>query len=508
MTGGGVTQTGGSPVLGDNPVQRPGATQTALQQQEAANPYPEVGPNDTVGQTLLKAGQQVGRGAANFGRVFTDELTHGSYDKRLAPSGPDAARASTQQAQDELGPGGNLAARGMGNLFNPIRKISEGGGLIRSGVEGGITGGWDAYEHGGTPLDVAWGTGTGALVNSGLSAAGKGIYQGMRRYAPQVGQSILSLADKIGLQPGGGTTSSITQDAKDAAQREFNALDQNKYNAAHVGNVADQVNTSVLSDPVSRTASPGTNKILTGFQKDIWQKAALGQQASAGDIHTQIKALNDVIAKGGFDAVSAKAARDQLVASLGGLPTTSGAPASAVIDQFNKANAAHGVYKNAQMLEGMDNNLGTYGDMPGPTAKKALDPQTGNPGFYKGPGQTEAMTNIAQSGDTAPSMLRPYATGVGTVGGGYFGHPIIGAGVGAVADAGRAVSAPSSARSAVYDAYPALTGASPVNPETAVTEALKRPGMGILSSGQGKPNPIDAVPGALSPFIFPYMMGQ
>ena len=234
----------------------------------------------------------------------------------------------------------------------------------------------------------------------------------------------------------------------------------------------------------------------------------MGQQASAGGHYTQIKELNDVIAKGGFDATSAKAARDQLVASLGGLPTLNGNPSSAVVDQFNKANAAHGVYKNAQMLEGMENNLGTYGDMPGPTAKKALDPNTGNPGFYKGPGQKQAMTNIAQSGDEAPSIFKPYGTGVGTVGGGYFGHPIIGAGVGAVTDAGRAVSAPSSARSAVYNAYPALTGANPVNPETAVTEALKRPGMGILSSGEGKPNPIDAVPGSLSPFIFPYMMGQ
>ena len=190
MTGGGVAQPTGdsvtkstnNPVL-QGPVQRPGGTQTALQQQEAANPYPTVDPNAGVGAHLLAAGQQVGRGVANVGRVFADEFTHGSYDKRFAPSGPDAARASTQQASEELGTGGNLGVRTMANLANPLRKISEGYGLVRSGVEGGITGGWDAYEHGGTPLDVAWGAGTGAALNSGLSAAGRGIYQAARKYA-------------------------------------------------------------------------------------------------------------------------------------------------------------------------------------------------------------------------------------------------------------------------------------------------------------------------------------
>jgi hypothetical protein len=508
-TGNNVTVSPSTPVLG-GPVQRPGAVQTALQQQEAANPYPTVDPNASVGEHLLAAARQTGRGVENVGRVFADEFTHGSYDKRFAPSGPDAARASTQQASDELGTGGNLGIRTLANIANPIKKISEGAGLVRSGVEGGITGGWDAYEHGGTPYDVLIGAGTGAAAGSGLSAAGKGIYQAARKYAPTVGQNILSLADKIGFKPGGGTTSSVTQDAKDAANAAFQQLDQNNYHSPHVLNAANQIDTSVLNDPIVRTASPGTHRVLTNFQKDVTTNIANGDPTTAGNIHTQIKALDPIIAQGGTDGASALQAKTQLTGLFGNLPPTNpGVAPSNVVEQFNKANAAHAVYKNAGMLENMEDQLGTYGKMPGPTAQAEMNPKTGNPDFYKGPGQKEAMTAIGQSGDTAPSIFNiPFATGVGAGAGGYFGHPYVGATVGAIADAGRAVSAPAAARSTIYNAYPALTGVSPVNPETAVTEAMKRPGMGILSAYGGKPNPIDAVPGTLSPYIFPYMFGQ
>jgi hypothetical protein len=519
VTGGGMTQkpaqtttpTGGggaNPVLG-GPVQRPGATQTALQQQEAANPYPTVDPNASVGEHLLAVGQQVGRGLSNVGRVFADEFTHGSYDTRLAPSGPDAARASTQQASDELGTGGNLGVRTMANIFNPIRKISEGAGLVRSGIEGGVTGGWDAYEHGGTPYDTLIGAGTGAATASGLSAAGKAGYQLARKYAPNVGQSILDLANKIGLKPAGGTTTSVTQDAKDAANAAFQQLDQNTYHSPHVLNAASQIDTSVLNDPIVRTASPGTHRVLTKFQKDVTTNIDNGDPTTAGNIHTQIKALDPIIAQGGADGASAAAAKKQLTNLFSNLPPTNpGATPSNVVEQFNKAKAAHAVYKNADMLENMEDQLGTYGKMPGPTAQAEINPKTGNPDLYKGPGQTEAMTAIGQSGDTAPSIFKPFGAGAGTVAGGYFGHPYVGGAVGALSDLNRAVAAPAAARSTIYNAYPALTGASPVNPETAVTEALKRPGMGILSAYGGEPNPINAIPGSVSPFVFPYMFGQ
>ena len=509
MTGGGVAQPTGdakpanNPVL-QGPVQRPGGTQTALQQQEAANPYPTVDPNAGVGAHLLAVGQQVGRGVANVGRVFADEFTHGSYDKRFAPSGPDAARASTQQASEELGTGGNLGVRTMANLANPIRKISEGYGLVRSGVEGGITGGWDAYEHGGTPLDVAWGAGTGAALNSGLSAAGRGIYQAARKYVPQVGASLLAAADKIGLKPAGGTTTSVTQDTKNAANTAFQQLDQNQYHSPHVLNAASQIDTSVLNDPIVRTASPGTHRVLKNFQRDLATNVQNGVPTGAGAIHTQIKALDPIIAQGGADAASAGAAKSQLEGLFSNLPPTNNSAAN-VLDAFNKAKAAHGMFKNAEMLQGAENDLGVFGKMPGPGAQKEL---ADNPNFYKQPGQTEAMTNIGQSGDTAPKMTWPYATIAGGGGGGYFGHPLLGGTAGAIADASRIVDFPAAARSAVYNAYPALTGMNPVNPETALTETLKRPGMGILSSGDGKPNPVTAVPGPLAPFAFPYMMGQ
>ena len=65
------------------------------------------------------------------------------------------------------------------------------------------------------------------------------------------------------------------------------------------------------------------------------------------------------------------------------------------------------MFKNAEMLQGAENDLGVFGKMPGPRAQKEL---ADNPNFYKQPGQTEAMTNIGQSGDTAPKMTWPYAT--------------------------------------------------------------------------------------------------
>ena len=504
-TGGGVTQSPGTnqannPVL-QGPVQRPGAVQTARQQQEAANPYPTVDPNAGVGAHLLAAGQQVGRGVANVGRVFGDEFTHGFYDKNQAD--PDVARAKTQQASDELGLGGNLGIRTMANIANPINKLAEGGGLIKSGIQGGITGGLDAYGHGGTLYDTAIGAATGAAVNSGLSAAGRAVYQAARKYAPNVGQNILAAAQKIGLRPGGGTTTSITQDTKDAANAAFQQLDQNNYHSPHVLNAANQIDTSVLNNPIVRTASPGTHGVLTDFQKDLWDNVQSGKPTTAGDIHTQIKALDDVIARGGQDGASAMKAKQQLTGLYSTLPPTNNT-ASAVVDQFNAANAAHSTYQNAKMLGGAENDLGVFGKMPGPGAQKEL---ADNPNFYKGPGQTEAMTNIGQSGDTAPGF-RPFGTIAAGGGGGYFGHPLLGGAAGAIYDASKVVDSPAAARKAIYDAYPALTGANPVNPETAVTEALKRPGLGMLSAYSGMPNPIDAVPGALSPFIFPYTQGQ
>jgi hypothetical protein len=238
----------------------------------------------------------------------------------------------------------------------------------------------------------------------------------------------------------------------------------------------------------------------------LWKSVQSGTPTTAGDIHTQIKALDDVIARGGQDGASAMKAKQQLIGLYSNLPPTNNT-ASAVVKQFNNANAAHSTYQNAKMLGSMESDLGVFGKMPASKAQAELDPKTGNPNFYKGPGQTEALTNIGQSGDAAPG-LRPFGTIAAGGGGGYFGHPLLGGTAGAIYDASRAVDTPAVARKAIYDAYPALTGANPVNPETALTETLKRPGMGILSSGDGTPNPINAVPGVLSPFVFPYMMGQ
>jgi hypothetical protein len=521
-TGDSVTKSDSNPVLG-GPVQRPGATQTALQQQIASNPYPTVDPNASVGEHLLAAGRQVGRGVSNVGRVFADEFTHGSYDKRLAPSGPDAARVSTQQAGEELGTGGNLGIRTMANIANPTKYISKGYGLARSGLEGAITGGWDAYEHGGNMTDTLWGAGTGAAVNSGLSAAGRGIYQGVRKYAPKVIETVQTgvpkvgqwIADATGLNkvapsvPTPGTVSSVTAATKKAANDAFQQLDQNQYHSPHLLNAASQIDTSVLNDPIVRTASPGTHRVLTDFQKDLNTNITRGDPTGAGSVHTQIKKLDKIITQGGPDGASASAAKSQLEGLFANLPPTNNSAAN-VLEAFNKAKASHGMFKNAEMLGDMENDLGVFGKMPGVKAQAELNPKTGNPNYYKGPGQTEAMTNIGQSGKEAPS-LSPWSlsgTGIGAGGGGYFGHPLLGGTAGAIADASRIVDSPAAARQAIYDAYPALTGKAPVNPETAFAEALKRPGMGILSSGEGKPNPITAVPGSLAPFLFPYMMGQ
>jgi hypothetical protein len=511
-TGGGSTTT---------PVQRPEAVQTGLKQQMAADPFPTVGPDDSVGTALFKAGKQIVRGGENIGRVFTDEFTHGSYDKRLAPSGPDAARASTQQASDELGTGGNIGIRTMANIANPMSKISKGAGLAWSGLEGGITGGWHAYEHGGTPLDTLIGAGTGAAVGVGLPGALQGGYQLARKYAPnavkaateyvpKVGDYLASLVKKTGVDPNSLpkvssplSASEVTQNAKANADASFQTLDANKYHTPHVANVNDAIDNAVLSDPTTRSNSPRTNAIIQQFRKDLATNHANNDPTTAGAIHTQIKKLGNVINDGGMDAASAGQAKDMFTNSYQGLPPLNNT-APSVVKQFNQANADHGLFKNAEMLEGMDNDLGTFGNMPAGDAQKTLK---NSPGFYN-QDQKDALTAIGQSGSAAPGMTRPWATGIAGGAGAYMGHPYAGAAAGAALDVGRAVSGPAGARRSIYGAYPSMTGQAPSNPEAMLAETGKRMGFGMLSAGDGKPNPVTAIPGSLSPYVFPYMFGQ
>ena len=126
---------------------------------------------------------------------------------------------STQRAGDELRIRRQSGIRTMANMANPLKKISEGEGLIRSASKA-------ASLAAGTLTSMVgrlW-MSPGARVRGRLLIRASRLRArgSIRRRADTrpVGQSILSLADKIGLKPGGGTTSSITQDAQTAAQRE------------------------------------------------------------------------------------------------------------------------------------------------------------------------------------------------------------------------------------------------------------------------------------------------
>src|SRR5579864_4137584 len=163
-------QTQNAPVSTNPNVAQGGDTQTPLQKQLAADPYPTVDPNASIGQHLLSAGQQAWRGVENVGRVGADALTRGLWDKSSAD--PAAARAKTEQASEELGTGGNLGIRTMASIPG---RIFRGGGLLKAGVEGGINGAVDAYGHGGSPGDILWGGATGFGVSSGLSGVGQTI---------------------------------------------------------------------------------------------------------------------------------------------------------------------------------------------------------------------------------------------------------------------------------------------------------------------------------------------
>jgi hypothetical protein len=196
-------------------------------------------------------------------------------------------------------------------------------GLARSGLEGGITGGWDAYEHGGTPLDTLIGAGTGAAVGVGLPGALQGGYQLARKYAPnavkaateyapKVGDYLASLVRKTGVDPnalpkvgGAPSASEVTQNAKATADTSFQTLDANKYHTPHVANVNDAIDNTVLADPTTRSNSPRTNAIIQKFRRDLATNAANNDPTTAGAIHTQIKALGKVINDGGMDAASA-----------------------------------------------------------------------------------------------------------------------------------------------------------------------------------------------------------
>lgn len=477
------------------------ASQTPLQRQIAADPYPTLPPNPGVGDYLHTITSQLGRGVANVGRVGADALTRGWYDREQAD--PEAARAKTEQASEELGTGGNLGIRTMASIPG---RIFKGASLLKSGIEGGVSGAVDAYGHGGSAGDVVLGGLTGFGTGTGVTAATQAAAAGARKLiASSPTAKALVTATKNWIAPNTKTQSSVTQTAKDEADRQFQQLDQNQYNPAHVGNVADQTHDQVFqNDPVRINASPGTHGVLSDFKRDIWQKAGQGQPATAGDIHTQIKALGDVAKRGGQDGADAMKARDFLIQSYGNLPPLNNT-APNVMAQFQKANAAHAVQKNAEMLEGMNENLGLYGDMPGPTAKTALEKQ---PGFYKGPGQQQAMQDIATSG-AKPAGWSPWITGGFGVGGAVFGHPGVGTAVGGGLEAARHFATPAAARRAVYDAYPALTGQELRNPEDMASQAMTRAGIGALSTvGGGKPNPQDMIPGYAKPWIDPYIFGQ
>jgi hypothetical protein len=150
-----------------------------------------------------------------------------------------------------------------------------------------------------------------------------------------------------------------------------------------------------------------------------------------------------------------------------------------VVRNLTEANRLHGLQKNAETLEDMQNSL-TYGasGKPAATAQDMLK----NQADYYNPDQTAALQRIAKSGQSNPiTDVAPFAIPAG----GYFAGGGLGAAVGAgVGGATRMLSPVAKAaavRQQITNSYPALTGQTLVNPEQKVGDLLRQLTGGYLS---------------------------
>ena len=363
---------------------------------------PPPPPPDTrgVGDALLEAG----RAANNYARAYADDWTYGLLDRT-----PEA-RAVTQQAKDELGAGGRLAAGGMAALTNPITAAIKTGSILKSGAVGAGQGMLDAYGHGGSLGDVAWGGLTGFGVGSGLHGLGLGAAELARKIGPKianttVGKNITQLVDNINARAGIKTPGGVTADALADQQLKFRQLDGIKYNPDDTLAGARSVQSQLYGGQTPswlETDTPGTSGTLRRYVGNMIAAKQTGQDAGANSLHSVVRDLNDIITQkaGSEDAKAAQQARDQVLQMFNNIRplNASQGVAKTLLDN---ANDAHATYKNSTLLDNMNANLNERGDMPGRQAYSIVD-DPNQQGFYD-PSQTAALKNIGAAGSKTPA---------------------------------------------------------------------------------------------------------
>ena len=441
--------------------------------------------------------ENIGAALKDYGLAGLDDITMG-FGTHLLGLDKEA-----EQAQQNLGimryPTAALTyAVGPGAAYKAGMEALGGKALTRgilgATTEGALGGATSAAGHGGSLEDILTGAETGGDTGGALSTV-----------ATAAAPAVRAAASKIGLTSADDLTQSLLADK----QAKFNDFDQIQYNPTQMKNAADAVHSQVYAgdDGTFLRDTSEVNRILKNYSSDMDVAALLGNPANAGGYQQMIVKLNKVIADGGAPGRAAKDARDGLMQAFPTLQPTNATAAEAV-SRLGAANAAHAAHANSERLGDWLDTINTYPSKtmsPGAEASTALgnDPQ-----FYKGPGQSEALTNIGRAGTSGIGDIAAQTAPFGLAGLGYKVGGETGAGLGFGLGVGARVVQPIAQRAAVrrsiFDAYPALTGRQLTNPEETVGNLLRNLVGGKLASDR-QPKPTDWIPPGTGGFAMPYM---
>jgi hypothetical protein len=383
-------------------------------------------------------------------------------------------------------------AAAPGQVLGRVAGRIAGKGIMGAALEGGLASGGSAAGHGGTFDDILHAAATGALLSGGISSA-----------ATAAGPTVNLAAGKLGL--GGDTAADVTASLKADRDAKYDALNNVFYHPndalAMVNNVKGDI---IGKDPGGDLLAnaPKTSAALKSFENQVSNNPT----TTAGGLGTLHRRLGEIMGgpNGGAEAEIASPFRNRVEEMMNtAQPVNPGLSPGDAADMLADAKQAHGLYANANRLQGYQENLNTFGNMP---VKEAQAELRDNPNFYQGPGQREAMTNIGNAGRTAlPNWAAP--TGLGAAGWALGGGPTgagLGAALGAAMDVVQPMAQRAAARRAIIDAYPALTSKTLANPEQTVGNLLMKLTAGRLSSGIMSPtNVLSNLP--MSGYIYPWL---
>jgi hypothetical protein len=441
--------------------------------------------------------ENVGEALKDYGLAGLDDVTMG-LGTHLAGLDREA-----EQAQQNLGimryPTAALTyAVGPGAAYKAGMEALGGKALTRgilgATTEGALGGATSAAGHGGSLEDVLTGAGTGGAMGVGLSTL-----------ATAAAPAVRAGASKLGPTSADDLTRSLLADK----QAKFNDFDRIQYDPSQIKNAVDNVHSQVYAgdDGTFLRDTSEVNRILRNYSNDMDVAALLGNRANAGGYQQTMVKLNKIVADGGAPGRAAKDARDGLMQAFPTLQPANATPAEAV-GRLAAANAAHAAHANSEQLGDWLSTIDTYPAktmVPGTEASAALE---NTPQFYRGPGQSEALTNIGRAGtggiEGIAGQTAPFALGAaGYKLGGETGAGL-GFGLGVGMRAVQPIAQRAAVRRAIFDAYPALSGRQPSNPEETVGNLLRTLVGGKLAADR-QPKPTDWIPPGTGGFVMPYM---